>query len=587
MCGIIGYKGKRNANEVVLKGLKRLEYRGYDSWGIASKKDKQINVIKKVGKIGKVSLEELELKESNISIGHTRWSTHGSVNEINAHPQLSQNNKIAVVHNGIIENYQELRDFLKKQGYEFKSQTDTEVIPNYIQYFMDKGDDFSLAIKKILNELEGSFAVVAIHAEFDKVIGARRGSPLVVGMGKDEFFIASDVPAFLEYCSNVIYLDDDELVEINDSIEIFDLKTNEKISKQAKKIEWTLEQAQKGNYPYFMLKEIYEQKFTIKKAIEQSPALIEKITEIVKDAYGVFFVGCGTSYHACVSASYTFSHIAKKHINVVIASEFRNYEEFLTNKTLMVAVSQSGETADLLDAVKVAKKKGVKIIAICNVMGSTLTRMADEVIMMNSGPEICVLSTKSYTSQIAILVLLAYSVAGKYEKGKQIVEDACSNVEKIINDNEAVIKEIAKKTKNSKDYFLIGRDLAYPSALEGALKIKEVSYIHAEGFAGGELKHGTIALIEKDVPVIVFVTKWTKKLILSNTMEIKSRGGLIIGINEENNELYDYFIKTPELGNANPIIMIIPLQLLAYYLAIERNLDPDFPRNLAKSVTVK
>jgi glucosamine--fructose-6-phosphate aminotransferase (isomerizing) len=359
------------------------------------------------------------------------------------------------------------------------------------------------------------------------------------------------------------------------------------VTRKETEINWTVEQAKKGNFPHFMLKEITDQKLTVKRAVEQDSELVKTAIKMMNDAVGIFFVGCGTSYHACVSASYEFSHVAKKHVNVVLASEFRNYEDFLNDKTLVVAVSQSGETADLLDAVRIAKQHKVKILSIVNVMGSTLTRMSDETIMMNSGPEICVLSTKSYTSQLAILLMLAYGIAGKIETGKKMIKDASDKIEKIIDINLETLKSVANKIKDSKDLFLIGRDLAYPSALEGALKIKEVSYIHAEGFAGGELKHGTIALIEKDVPVIVLATEKTRKFILSNAAEVKARGGYIIGIDSLNNEIYDYHIQIPELNSANPILMIIPVQILAYYLALARNLDPDKPRNLAKSVTVK
>ena len=587
MCGIIGYKGSRNANEVVVKGLKRLEYRGYDSWGIVAKEDSKFNVFKKVGKIGDFSFEDLNFKKTNAAIGHTRWATTGAVTQKNAHPHLSQNNKIAVVHNGIIENYQELREELIKKGYKFISETDTEVIPQYIQYFMDNGKDFFDATKAALKKTEGYFAIAAINKDSSDIIAARRGSPLVLGAGNEEFFVASDIPAFLEYTNKVIYLDDNEIAKINNEIKIYDLKTEKEIKKEIKTINWTLEQAEKGNYPHFMLKEIVEQKETIKRAIEQPPELIKKVTEEIKKAYGVFFVGCGTSYHACVSTSYEFSEIAKKHVNVILASEFSNYRDFLTKNTLMIALSQSGETADLLDAVKTAKEKGVKVISVVNVMGSTLTRLADINIMMNSGPEICVLSTKSYTSQLAILLLLAYSAADRLDEGRELIEKAASHVDKLIEDNLKKLKGLAEKNKQQHDFFLIGRDLAYPSALEGALKIKEVSYIHAEGFAGGELKHGTIALIDKGTPTIVLSTDATRKLILANAEEIKSRGGYIIGIDSINNTAFDYFIRVPEVGAANPILMIIPIQILAYYLAVARGCDPDKPRNLAKSVTVK
>lgn len=585
MCGIIGYKGSRNANEIVIKGIKKLEYRGYDSWGFAYK-DSKIKFHKQVGRIGDFSTRNLKEK-SNIAIAHTRWATHGAVTAKNAHPHLSNNKEIAVAHNGIVENYQELREFLKKKGFKFISETDTEIIPNLIQYFMKKGSKPKDAVRKALNKLEGSFAIVAIFKNSSQIIGARRGSPLILGMGNKEFFIASDIPAFLDYTKNVVYLNDDEYVVVDKKAEIFSLVSNKKIKRKISKIKWTAEQAKKGPYRHFMLKEINEQKYTIKEAIEQEPKLIEEVTKAINNAYGVFFVGCGTSYHACVSASYFFSKVCKKHINVVLASEFRQYEHFLTPKTLMIAVSQSGETADLLDAVKFAQKHKVKTIAITNVMGSTLMRLCDKAIMMNSGPEICVLSTKSYTAQLAILLLLAYSCAGKLQQGKRLIIEASKKVPRLIDHNLGKLKKLAFKLKNKKDIFLIGRALAYPSALEGSLKIKEVSYIHAEAFAGGELKHGTIALIEKGVPVIVLTTKDTETLTINNAAEIRSRGGYIIGINAEKNPVYDYFIEVPSLEDADPILMIIPIQILAYYLAVTRKLDPDKPRNLAKSVTVK
>ena len=584
MCGIIGYKGDDKAFEVVMNGLKQLEYRGYDSWGIAAIAGDELKILKDIGKISEV--QNVDIK-SNIAIGHTRWATHGAVTKINAHPHFSMSRRIALVHNGIVENFRELKQFLEKNGFKFVSETDTEVIPNLIEYFLKDSRDLTEAFRKALLKIEGSFAVVAIDKNTKKIFFGRRGSPLVLGIGANEYFVASDVPAFLEHTKNAIYLDDNEYGVIDDKPTIYNLETNEKIEKKPKLIEWSLEQAKKGPYPHFMLKEILEQKFTVKKAAEQSPELIKKVTNLLSDAFGIFFVGCGTSYHACVSASYQFAHIAKKHVNVVLGSEFRNYEEFLTDKTVMVAVSQSGETADLLDAVRIAKSRGVKIISIVNVMVSTLTRLSDEVIMMNSGPEICVLSTKSYTSQLTILLLLAYSVAGKLEEGKKLIAKAASHVEELIDKNIEEIEELAWQTKDQKDYFLIGRDLAFPSALEGALKIKEVSYIHAEGFAGGELKHGTMALIEKGVPVITLSTNETRNLIISNAMEIKARGGYIIGIDSQPNDIFDFYIEVPDVGFANPILMIIPVQILAYYLAVARKCDPDKPRNLAKSVTVK
>lgn len=588
MCGIIGYKGVGKASEIVIEGLKSLEYRGYDSWGVAVLAAGKIHLHKEVGKIGGIKASDLALPKSSIAIGHTRWATHGGVTKENAHPHLSKSNGVTVIHNGIVENFLELREKLQKSGVQFRSQTDTEIIPQQIEFYMEHSKfSFQEAFQKTMEDIEGSFSVVAIHKDSEQIIAARRGSPLVVGVAKDAYFVASDIPAFLPYTRNVIYLDDDEMVVINENLQFYNLVNHKKLSKETHTIEWDLEQAQLGNYHHFMEKEIAEQAFTLKQAVEGDPKLIEEVVSAIKNAYGVMVVGCGTSYHACVSASYLFSKIAKRHINVVLGSEFPQYADFLTNKTLMIAVSQSGETADILEAVKVAKGKGVKIIAICNVMGSSLTRLADTSIMMNSGPEICVLSTKTYTAQLAIFLQLAYAVIGKKEEGKNLVKKAADAVPQIIEQNQVRIRELAKKFKSSHDFFLIGRDLAYPSALEGALKIKEVSYIHAEGFAGGELKHGTIALIEPGVPTIALVTAETEKLILSNASEIKARGGIIIGIGSQNSKLFDHFLVVPSLSDADPIAMIIPIQLLAYYLALERGCDPDKPRNLAKSVTVK
>ncbi len=586
MCGIIGYKGKRNAVEIVLEGLKKLEYRGYDSWGICSKNSK-FTYIKKVGKIEDITIKDLNLSRSNLAIGHTRWATHGKVTEANAHPHFSNNFRIAVVHNGIIENYQELKNFLQSKGFKFISETDTEVIPNLIEYFMKNGKNVRAAFLETLKKLKGSFSIVAVEETSDTILGARLNSPLVLGLAKDGIYITSDFSPFIESTKKSLLLADNEMVSINEKIEILNFKTGKPVKKKIFLMHWDFEQSKKGDYKHFMMKEIEEQSSTIKKSVQQDPKLIKKVINAIKKAFGVFLVGCGTSYHACVSASYVFSHIAKKHVNVVLASEFKNYEEFLTNKTLMIAVSQSGETADLLEAVQTAKSKGVKIISITNVVGSTLTLLSDENIMMNCGPEICVLSTKSYTAQLAILTMLAYGCVNKLNDGKKLVIKSSMEVNKIIKENEQKLKNLANNLKNHHSIFLIGRDLAYPSALEGALKIKEVSYIHAEGFAGGELKHGTIALIEEGIPVIVLSTEHTKKEILSNAMEVKARGGYIIGINSNNNEVYDYFIKVPEYGMANPILSIIPIQILAYYLAVEKGLDPDKPRNLAKSVTVK
>jgi glucosamine--fructose-6-phosphate aminotransferase (isomerizing) len=585
MCGIIGYIGYKEASPVILEGLKKLEYRGYDSAGIVTF-GSEFCLQKNVGKIDEIKFNLKQLKGS-IGCGHTRWATTGAVTKENAHPHLSNNGKIAVVHNGIIENYQELRDFLISNGFNFYSQTDTEVIPNLIEYFMREKDFFE-ATKLALNKLEGSYAIIAFNNEENRLVAARKDSPLVVGMGDNEYFVASDIPAFLEHTKKVVYLAEKDLVNIDDDIKIFNLKENSFVERPINIIEWSLEQVKKGNFNHYMFKEITEQTETINKAIAQDEKSIKEVAELMKKARGIYLVGCGSSYHACLSAAYKFSSLAKRHVNVALASEFSNYKDFLIPESLVIAVSQSGETADVLEAVGAAKEKGAKVISIVNVMGSSLTRESDKALMMNSGPEICVLSTKTYTSQLTLLTLLAYAVAGKYEVGKKKLKDLINYVYYLTSDNtRKYIKELAEKIKDSYHIYLIGRGLQYPTALEAALKIKEVSYIHAEGFAGGELKHGTIALIEKGTPCIIFSSEQTEKEILSNAAELKVRGGYIIGIGPNSNEIFDTFIKVREAEEANSICQIIPIQILAYQLALLRSCDPDKPRNLAKSVTVK
>jgi glutamine---fructose-6-phosphate transaminase (isomerizing) len=527
---------------------------------------------------------------ANCLISHnSRWATHGGVTKENAHPHTDCNDQIAVVHNGIIENFQELRNELISKGHVFKSQTDTEVIPHLIEEAIKHGENFENACKISLKKLEGSYAVLILNKNEKKIIAARKFSPLVLGIGDGEYFAASDIPAFLEYTKKVMYLYDEDFVVLDgNTIKVFNLKEDKPVDRVIDSVDWDIEQAKKGEFDHFMLKEITEQVDTVKRAIQQSKKDIDFVTNEIKNSNGIFFVACGTSYHACVAASYIFSKIAKMHVNVVLASEFPNYEHFLTDKTLVIAVSQSGETADLLEAVRTAKKKGSKVISLVNVMGSSLTRHSDKFLMLNAGPEICVASTKAYTAQLAILTLLAYNLVGKYEEGKKKLEYLWNIIYYLTSRNmRDKIKELAEKLKDKEHIFLIGRGLQYATALEAALKIKEISYIHAEAFAGGELKHGTIALIEDGTPCIVFVSEENEKEILSNAIEIKSRGGYIIGVSPKNNEIFDFWIKVPEANNENPIVQIIPMQILAYQLAVLRGCDPDKPRNLAKAVVVK
>jgi len=585
MCGIIGYRGPKNASKAIFKGLKKLEYRGYDSWGITLKQDGGFFTIKKTTKFDEFNGE---LPEAHIGIGHSRWATHGGVTEQNAHPHLSCDGSIAIVHNGIIENYQELRNMLVEEGHRFTSATDSEVIAHLIEEYA-KAQPFKEAVMEALRQLKGSYAIVAIRHGGNEVIGARKDSPLVVGLGDSEWFLASDVPAFIEYTKKVVFLGDEEMAVVDGTLKFYDIKTGKELKKQAEKVEWDAEQASKGAFDHYMMKEISEQNETMKQVLAHSDDEIMEIAKRINDAFGVFFVACGSSYHAALTASYVFSKIAKKHINVVYASEFPYYEDFLTDRTLVIPISQSGETADVMQAVKVAKGKGARILAITNVMGSSLMRAAHWTVMMNAGPEICVLSTKSYTSQVALLTMLAYASAGRLGEAREHLEKSVAEIERLTSPETKIkLEELAAKLKEKENIYVIGRGTNYPTALEAALKIKEVSYIHAEGFPGGELKHGTIALIDKGTPCIVIAPDdETYGDVISNAMEIKSRGGYIIGLSPKDNEVFDFHIPIATYGEANALLNIIPIQVLAYYLAVLRNCDPDKPKNLAKSVTVK
>jgi len=593
MCGIFAYKGPQtNTAELIINGLKKLEYRGYDSWGVALKLlENGIVVEKNVGKISEVNLKKdnpkLYKTKANIAIGHTRWATHGGVTKANAHPHCTEYKSLAIVHNGIIENFEELKKELIKKKHKFSSQTDTETIAHLIEDNLKLG--FEKAFIKAIKKLEGRYAIVAISEAENKLIAARKGSPLIIGAGKDEFFVASDIPAFLNKTRDVMFLDDDQIVVINDKARFFDTRTGKKINKRLVKINWNAESAEKGDFPHFMIKEITEQKDTIARAINQDTEEIKKIANAIKKAYGTYLVGCGTAGKVCHAASYLFSRVAHRHVNVTFGSEFPSYKDFIKKGSLIISVSQSGETADSLEAIEVAKKRGAKVLSIVNVEGSTMDRISDYSIHVKAGPEKAVASTKATTSQMAILTLLAYAVAGKLEEGRKLLIETASKINDMLNPRyEQHILKLAKKIKDFESMYVIGKASNYPMALEAAIKLQEVSYIHAEGFAGGELKHGPIALISKGTPCIVLASNdETYKEILSNAMEIKSRGGYIIGVGPKNEKIYDFWIKVPDVGNTSPIVNIIPIQILAYQLAVLRKNNPDMPRNLAKSVTVK
>lgn len=598
MCGIIAYSGEEPAAPILYEGLKRLEYRGYDSAGVLTIDSRsEFELKKEVGKVleinGKLNFLTLEGK---MGLAHTRWATHGGVTKDNAHPHVSNNKKIAVVHNGIVENYKELRTMLVSEGFTFYSETDTEVVPNLIEYWMrKKGLDFLHAVMNTFQSLEGNFAIVAMDRDSKIIAGAKNGSPLVLGVGTKEYFLASDIPAFLDRTKNVVYLYDGDMVVLrppkqgmNAGYEILDFRDGKALSLPIQSVSWNIEQAAKGEFDHFMLKEIAEQVETIQRAASQDREVIEDITQRIRKARGVFLIGCGSSYHACLSASYLFSKLASFHVNAVLASEFSAYEDFLKEDTLVIAVTQSGETIDVLDAIKTAKSKGCQIVSIVNVMGSSATQFADLSLFLNAGPEVSVLSTKTYTAQLAVLTLLAYSLAGMYDEGVKKLKFLWNVVYNLTAASmRDKLRQLSERLSKENHIFVLGRGSLFATASEAALKIKEVSYIHAEAFAGGELKHGPISLIGKGTPCIVFVSKDTEKNILSNAMEVKSRGGYLIGIGPQPIEAFDFFIKVPESNNLNPVCQIIPIQILAYQLAVMLGHDPDRPRNLAKSVTVR
>ena len=611
MCGIFSYLGNQeNAGRLVVDGLKKLEYRGYDSFGFVELGSEKFNLTKEVGKISEFRANEKSFVKSNLALGHTRWATHGKVNQTNAHPHLSADGKVIVVHNGIVENHAELRKELQKKGVKFVSETDTEVIPNLIAENL-KRNNLREAVRRTSKKLKGRFAFVAMTKGEKKLIAARNGSPLIVGIEKffpknddrliskidgSAFFIASDVPAFLNFTRDVVYLDDGEIVEIEASprkdhfhANFFEIKNGSEMKKRVISIDWNAGKAEKGDFAHFMLKEIFEQKETIARALNQNDQQIEKVATLIQKSFGTFFIGCGTAGKVCAIAEYLFAKVAQRHVNVIFGSEFDTQEPFLTAQTLLIAVSQSGETADILEAYKIAKKRGVQTVGVVNVEGSSIARHSDVVLPVNAGMEKAVASTKATTAQLAILTLLAYTVAGKLDEGKQMLAEAASQINDLLNPRYSEhLKKIAQKIKNVESLYIIGKAADYPMALEAAIKLQEVSYIHAEGFAAGELKHGPLALISQGTPLIAFVpTGEYRADVLSNVAEVQARGGKIIGVSAENDDLFDEWIRVPDVGNAQPIVNIIPIQLLAYHLAVLRKNNPDLPRNLAKSVTVK
>jgi len=608
MCGIIGYIGNKNAIPVVMDGLKRLEYRGYDSAGIAYFTEGAIEVKRCKGKIH--DLENIVNKcniSSNLAIGHTRWATHGRPSDENAHPHRSDG--IVIVHNGIIENYVQLRHRLQEDGFVFASETDTEVLCHLINKY-SKNNTLEEAVRAALKEVKGAYAFAVINEkEPDKVVAVRKESPLVIGLGEGEYFLASDVPAFLNHSKEVIFLENNEMAVMHrDGVIITDLEGTP-LNKNVVTISWSPSMAEKGGYRHFMLKEIYEQPRAIADTIrgrvlpENGEVALEEFglgAEDVRAIDKVFIVACGTSYHAGIVGKYMIEELSRIPVEVDIASEFRYRNPIMTCNTLFIAITQSGETADTLAAIREAKALGARVMTICNVIGSTASRESDFVFYTHSGPEIGVASTKAFTTQIVALYLLAIA----FGRVRGILSDEASSVliEELLHlpagveqalELDGEISAIAKELFRAKDFLYLGRGIYYPIALEGALKLKEISYIHAEGYPAGEMKHGPIALIDEDVPVVVLAPSGRLyEKVLSNMEEVKSRGGTIIAVTSKDDEaakkLSRYSISINGSNNyLNTVLLTIPLQLLAYHIGVLRGCDVDQPRNLAKSVTVE
>ena len=612
MCGIVGYIGNKKVSPILIQGLTRLEYRGYDSAGIAVMEGNKIEVKKDKGRVKNLySLDGIDDLEGTIGIAHTRWATHGKPSKENSHPHMDNDGLFAVVHNGIIENYNQLREELMRNGYKFISQTDTEVIPNLINYYykQDKEDDqlkLLRAVKNACMDLKGSFALEIISTkEPENMIVVRKDSPLVIGKGNGENYVASDIPAILSYTKDFYFLNDYEFAYLSrNDVKFYDTNLNE-IKKATKSIEWDSKGAEKAGYEHFMLKEIYEQPKSIRETIgtrlDNSKIHFNELNftkEYLENINKIYIVACGTAMHAGLVAKNMFEKLCKIQTEVDIASEFRYRDPLVDEKTLTIFISQSGETADTIAALKLAKSKGAKTIAISNVIGSSITREADSTIYTHAGPEIAVASTKAYTAQITILALIVLYCAeilertdnAKIEALKQDLLKLPAKANKVLK-NVAEIKKFAKKVYKEKDMFFLGRGVDYTVSLEGSLKLKEISYIHSEGYASGELKHGPIALIDTGVTVIATITdKALVEKSISNVQEVITRGAKILLITNQNieNKGFEAIINIPEVSTElSPILSIIPLQLLSYYISKEKGLDVDKPRNLAKSVTVE
>ncbi|MBZ4647149.1 MAG: hypothetical protein PWR27_1580 [Petroclostridium sp.] len=608
MCGIVGYIGDRQAAPILLEGLKKLEYRGYDSAGVAVYNDNQVNVVKAKGRL-KILDDKLDGGKNlpgTMGIGHTRWATHGAPSDVNSHPHTSSSGNIAVVHNGIIENYLKLREYLTGKGYEFVSDTDTEVVAHLADYYYN--GDLIDTIIKVINRVEGSYALgIVCKDKPDELVAVRKDSPLIVGLGENENFIASDIPAILEHTRNIYLLEDKEIVLLKkDEVKIFNID-KEEIKKEVFTVNWDVSAAEKGGYEHFMIKEICEQPKVIKDTV--SPRLkdgtivlddIKLTKEDVDSIKKIYIVACGTASYAGMVGKYVIEKLVRIPVEVDVASEFRYRNPIIDQDTLVILISQSGETADTLAALREAKKQGARILSVVNVVGSSIARESDNVLYTWAGPEIAVASTKAYSAQLAAMYLIAlYMGLKKGTVSEQEVENVIEHLKTIpdkvanILNHKEKIQYYASQYFNAKDVFFLGRGLDYAVALEGSLKLKEISYVHSEAYAAGELKHGTIALIEQGTLVIALATQeHLFDKMLSNIKEVKARGAVVIAVAQEGNteieKEADFVLYLPQVDKLlAPSLTVIPLQLFAYYVAVAKGCDVDKPRNLAKSVTVE
>ena len=594
MCGIVGciLKNDDDVAPILLDCISKLEYRGYDSIGIATFDDNHIHIKKDKGKIDEVN-NKLDLADmpGNFGIAHVRWATHGDPSKLNSHPQLDEDNTVAVVHNGIIENYLEIKEKLTLEGHVFKSDTDTEVIPHLIQKFMDEKFDLEHAVRKTIDVIEGAYAIAAISLnEPDKIVATRKDSPLIVGIGEDGYYLASDSPAILKYARDIIYPERGEIVILDKEGVVVHDEFDNVVNKDVETINWTPEMAEKEGYDHFMIKEINEQGTAVRNTLTQKEN-IQSIIDDIGDVKRICFVACGTSYHASLTGKYLIESLAGVPTDVILASEFKYSANTLNDETLVVFISQSGETADSLKALDVANQTS-KTLGIVNVAGSSITRRADYVIQTQAGPEIGVAATKTYVSQLTAIYLFAALLSKNVELLKEIqrvpefIEEALEEID--------FIKELSKRYNYARDFFYLGRGYSYPTALEGALKLKEITYIHGEGYAAGELKHGPLALIDEGIPVVVIIPPGDNyKKTMSNLEEVKSRGANVLAIGAEGDEslkakVEDVITIDSEVKEIiAPLVYIVPLQLIAYYITLEKGHDPDKPKNLAKCVTVE